>query len=96
MVNNGNGGRFAGWVSSGKLATVGWFLVLGLYCYFRGALRIEDPSLGQAFLVLTGGWVGFLTLAMNKKNVKAEEKADDAADDIETLKARIEQLEADR
>lgn len=90
---NGDGGRFAGWVSSGKLATAGWCVVLVMYCFFRGVLKIEDPSLGQAFLVVTGGWVGFLTLAMNKKHVKTEEKAADATDDIAILKARLAKLE---
>lgn len=67
----GNGGRFQNWMSSGLLATVAWFVVLIIYCAFR-AFGIEDPLLGQAFLLLTGAWVGNLTLAQGKKNAKVE------------------------
>lgn len=67
----GHGGRFAGWLSSGLLGTVAWFVVLIIYCGFR-AFGIEDPLLGQAFLLLTGAWVGNLTLAQGKKNAKVE------------------------
>lgn len=71
MVTNGNGGRFQHWMSSGILATVAWAAVLIIYCVFR-AFGIEDPLLGQAFLLLTGAWVGNLTLAQGKKNAKVE------------------------
>lgn len=72
MVTNGNGGgRFHHWMASGLVATVAWVLVLVIYCVFR-AFGIEDPLLGQAFLLLTGAWVGNLTLAQGKKNAKVE------------------------
>lgn len=74
---NGNGGRFVHWMSSGLLATVAWFVVLIIYCVFRG-FGIEDPLLGQAFLLLTGAWVGNLTLAQSKKTAKLEENAETA------------------
>lgn len=59
-------------MSSGLLATVAWAAVLVIYCVFR-AFGIEDPLLGQAFLLLTGAWVGNLTLAQGKKNAKVEQ-----------------------
>lgn len=75
MASNGNGGKFAHWMSSGLLATVAWFAVLVIYCTFR-AFKIEDPLLGQAFLLLTGAWVGNLTLAQGRKNQQVEQKVD--------------------
>lgn len=75
MANHENGSRFQGWMSSGLLATVAWFVVLVIYCTFR-AFKIEDPLLGQAFLLLTGAWVGNLTLAQGKKQAKVEAKVE--------------------
>lgn len=71
MATHGNGGKFGQWMSSGLLGTVAWFAVLIIYCVFR-AFGIEDPLLGQAFLLLTGAWVGNLTLAQGKKTAKVE------------------------
>lgn len=78
MTSNGNGSRFSRWQSSGLISTVAWFFVLTIYCVFK-AFKIEDPILGQAFLLLTGAWVGTLTLAQGKKTAKTE-------DDVEKLK----------
>lgn len=72
VSNNHSGGRFAHWMSNGLVATVAWFVVLVIYCLFR-AFGIEDPLLGQAFLLLTGAWVGNLTLAQGKKTAKVEQ-----------------------
>lgn len=72
MVNGDGNSRFQHWMSSGLLATVAWAAVLIIYCVFR-AFGIEDPLLGQAFLLLTGAWVGNLTLAQGKKNAKVEQ-----------------------
>lgn len=74
MVINGNGSKFQQWTASGAVATAAWVLVLILYCVFR-AFGIEDPIIGQAFLLLTGLWVGNLTLAQGKKQAKTEETA---------------------
>lgn len=75
VTNDNSGGRFAHWMSSGLIATVAWFVVLVIYCVFR-AFGIEDPLLGQAFLLLTGAWVGNLTLAQGKKHAKVEEEVE--------------------
>lgn len=76
MTNGNGGGKFSQWAASGLLATIAWFLVLIIYCTFR-AFKIEDPVIGQAFLLLTGLWVGNLTLAQGKKNAKTEEAAEE-------------------
>ena len=68
---NGNGGGFPRWMSVGLVATTAWFLLLVLYCVFL-ALKIEAPALNNAFLLLTGGWVGMLTLAQGNKNKHTE------------------------
>lgn len=73
--NGGSGGRFSRGMASGLIATIAWFVVLVTYCTFR-AFGIEDPLLGQAFLLLTGAWVGNLTLAQGKKAAHVEEKVD--------------------
>jgi hypothetical protein len=78
-----NDGKFSGWMSSGLLATVAWFVVLIIYCAFR-AFGIEDPLLGQAFLLLTGAWVGNLTLAQGKKAAKVEQ-------DVQKLKQVVKE-----
>jgi hypothetical protein len=79
------GERFQAAMSSGLIATVGWFSLLIVYCVFKWQ-KIEAPSIDQAFLLLTGGWVGMLTLAQNRKNQKVEEKADSAQADVDKLK----------
>lgn len=92
MVANG-GGKFGGWMSSGLLATVAWFVVLVIYCIFK-AVGIDDPLLGQAFLLLTGAWVGNLTLAQSKKQAKVEENAAEAkiaAEDVERIVEKLVQ-----
>lgn len=75
-INSSSGGRFGNWLSSGLLGTVAWGVVLVIYCAFR-AFGIEDPLLGQAFLLLTGAWVGNLTLAQSKKSAKVEQDVKD-------------------
>lgn len=91
MSFNGHGDKFSHWISSGLLATVAWFFVLIIYCTFR-AFGIEDPLLGQAFLLLTGAWVGNLTLAQGKKQAKTEERNEQR---FERGRERIDQLEED-
>jgi hypothetical protein len=83
VVINGNG-KFTHWLSSGLIATIAWFVVLIIYCVFR-AVGIEDPLLGQAFLLLTGAWVGNLTLAQGKKQARAEEKAEVVSERVDRL-----------
>lgn len=61
-------------MANGLVATIAWGLVLTVYCVFR-AFGIEDPLIGQAFLLLTGAWVGNLTLAQGKKAQRVEEIA---------------------
>lgn len=87
---NGNGidkSKFAQWSANGALATAGWVLVLIVYCTFR-AFKIEDPILGQAFLLLTGLWVGNLTIAQGKKSAKVEETAERAEAKADALADR--------
>lgn len=75
MTNPFDGGKFSQWMSSGLLATVAWGVSLVTYCGFR-AFGIQDPILGQVFLLLTGLWVGNLTIAQGRKNAKVEEKVE--------------------
>lgn len=89
MINGNGGGKFAHWAASGALATVGWFIILIVYCTFR-AFKIEDPFLGQAFLLLTGLWVGNLTLAQGKKQAKTEEKAEQAVQKVDELQDAVD------
>jgi hypothetical protein len=78
--------------------------VLVTYCAFR-AFGIEDPILGQVFLLLTGLWVGNLTIAQGKKQAataqtaaKAQETAVEAERKVETLieGAETSKLRADQ
>jgi hypothetical protein len=69
------GGKFEQWLSNGLITTVSWFLVLVTYCTFR-AFGIEDPLLGQAFLLLTGAWIGHLTLVQGKKQARVEDQVE--------------------
>lgn len=71
MVINGDG-KFQRWLASGLIYTIGWGVLLVVYSTFQ-VLKIEAPALDQAFLLLTGGWVGMLTLAQSRKNQKVEE-----------------------
>lgn len=70
-----DGGRWHRWMSNGLIGTVAWGIVLITYCTFR-AFGIEDPILGQVFLLLTGLWVGNLTLAQGKKQAVTERKVE--------------------
>lgn len=93
MVNgNGDKSKFAQWSANGALATAGWVLVLIVYCTFR-AFKIEDPILGQAFLLLTGLWVGNLTIAQGRKASKVEETAVRAEAKADALEVRAEHSE---
>ena len=94
-MSDNNDGKFSQWASNGLLATVGWFLTLIIYCTFR-AFEIEDPFLGQAFLLLTGLWVGNLTLAQGKKQAKTEEKADRAERKVDELQNRVDKNRKNR
>lgn len=91
-MSNGSGSRFSNWASSGLLATFGWFLTLIIYCTFR-AFKIEDPFLGQAFLLLTGLWVGNLTLAQGKKQAQTEKKAERAEQKADALLEVVDKAE---
>lgn len=62
-------------MSNGLIATIAWFIVLVLYSVFQ-SLHVDAPGLNQAFLLLTGGWVGMLTLAQSKKNAETAEDVD--------------------
>lgn len=70
-------------MSNGLIATAAWLLVLILYSIFQ-AKHIDAPGLNQAFLLLTGGWVGMLTLAQSKKNA-------DTKEDVEKLKEVVKE-----
>lgn len=77
MSNGSGGGKdwFSRSMANGLISTIAWTLVLIIYCTFR-AFKIEDPLLGQAFLLLTGAWVGTLTIAQGKKNQQTEQKVE--------------------
>jgi hypothetical protein len=87
MVINGNG-KLSQWTSNGLVATIAWVIVFITYCVFR-AFGIEDPLLGQVFLLLTGLWVGNLTIAQGKKNAKIEEKAERAEKRVDELEREV-------
>lgn len=72
-------------MSSGLVATIGWGALFVTYCVFKWQ-KIEAPALDTAFPLLTGGWVGMLTLAQSKKNQKTEEKVDNTQAEVEKLK----------
>ena len=88
---NGHGSKFDKWMSNGLISTMAWFLVLIIYVVFR-ANDIEDPALGQAFLVLTGAWVGVLTLAQGKKQAKVEDTATEAKERAVEADRKIDKL----
>ena len=79
-------------MSSGLLSTVAWFILLTVYCIFR-AFKIEDPVLGQAFLLLTGAWVGHLTLVLGKKQARIEADAATAKIAAARVEKKVEHLE---
>jgi len=62
-------------MANGLIGTIVWCVVLVVYVTFR-AFKIEDPLLGQAFLLLTGAWVGNLTIAQGRKTQRTEEKVE--------------------
>lgn len=88
---NGNGGKFSRWLSNGLIGTVAWVIVLVIYCCFR-AFGIEDPLFGQVFLMLTGAWIGNLTIAQNRKTARVEEKTEQTAQRVEATAQRVERL----
>lgn len=87
----GNGGKFNQWMSNGLLATIAWFILLVIYCTFK-AKGIEDPTLGNAFILVTGAWVGMLTLAQGRKNAKTEEKAEEAKESAKESEKKVDEL----
>lgn len=91
MTKPGDSDRFSRWMANGLLATVAWGVVLVIYCTFR-AFKIEDPLLGQAFLLLTGAWVGTLTLAQGRKTAQTEQAAEKAKETAEKVEAKVETL----
>jgi|SRR6478735_1278096 len=94
MANNGNGespNTFHRWLTNGLLATIVWVVVFIVYCTFK-AFKIEDPILGNVFQLLTGLWIGTLTLAQGKKANKVEETAAEAKETAEELEKRIQKL----
>lgn len=91
MVNDNGNGKFGRAMSNGLVATIAWGFVLVIYCTFR-AFKIEDPFIGQAFLLLTGAWVGLLTLVAGKKTAKTADKAEDAAAEVARLQAKLDKL----
>lgn len=88
MVFSGSNSKFSQWMANGLLSTIAWFVVLIIYCVFR-AFGIQDPLLGQAFLLLTGAWVGNLTLAQGKKTAKQEETREEAVHEVERKVDRL-------
>lgn len=85
MTRNDINSWFQNAMSNGLVASLAWFVILILYCTFQ-VLHIDAPGLNQAFLLLTGGWVGMLTLAQSKKNTREEIKANEE---------KMEQLQKD-
>lgn len=94
MVNlNGNGKDwFSRSMANGLIATIAWVLVLAIYCTFK-AIHIDDPLLGQAFLLLTGAWVGSLTLAQGRKVSKNEEQVESNRVALEQQKESADNVE---
>lgn len=82
---NGNETKFQKAMSNGLVATVAWFVLLIIYCIFQG-LHVDAPALNQAFFMLTGGWVGMLTLAQSNKNKQNEEDTKQNTEDVKKLK----------
>lgn len=91
MTFNGEGNKFTQAMSSGLIATVAWVVVLITYCTFR-AFGIEDPIIGQVFLLLTGAWVANLTLAQGKKQARMEETAAVAKTRAEKVERKVDDL----
>lgn len=65
------------WLQNGRLSTVAWVLVFITYIVFR-IMNISDPAMTNAFVTVTGVWVGNLGIAQSKKQSRVEEKADHA------------------
>lgn len=61
------------WAADGRLATGAWFIVFCAYLGFRLA-NIDAPELTNAFVTITGIWVGNLGIAQSKKVSRVEEK----------------------
>lgn len=82
---NGNDTKFQKAMSSGLVATIGWFALLVIYCTFQ-ALHIDVPAVNNAFPILTGGWVGMLTLAQSAKNRQTADDTEQNKEDVKQLK----------
>lgn len=85
-------GAFSRAMANGLLATIAWVLVLIVYTVFK-ALKIEDPTIGNVFQLVTGMWLGILTLAHQRRQADAKVVAEDARDDVDSLKERVRKLE---
>jgi hypothetical protein len=72
-----NGDRWQRWLQNGRLATAAWLLVFAAYLGFRLA-NITAPELTNAFVTLTGIWIGNLGIAQSKKQTQVVQKVDDA------------------
>lgn len=84
--------QWQNWAADGRLATGGWFVVFCAYIGFRLA-KIDAPELTNAFVTVTGIWVGNLGVAQSKKVTKMERNVekltkrreeDDARDALES------------
>ena len=67
--------QWQNWASDGRLATGGWFAVFCAYIGFRLA-KIDAPELTNAFVTITGIWVGNLGITQSKKVTNMERNID--------------------
>ena len=83
--------RWQRWLNDGRIATVAWFLVFIAYVGFRVA-NVNAPEITNAFVTITGIWVGNLGIAQGKKVAKVEEKAVIAKEKADVIEQRVDAL----
>jgi hypothetical protein len=84
MTKNGSGG-FQAWLQNGRLATVVWGIIFMTYVGFRLA-KVDAPELTNAFVTMTGIWVGNLGISQGKRSAKTEARAIRTEEKVDQLK----------
>lgn len=86
---NDDGSRWQGMAQDGRLATGAWAFTFLAYLGFRVA-KIDAPELTNAFVTITGIWVGNLGIAQSKKTARIQEHAAIVEEKVDKLKKRAD------
>lgn len=79
MAKSDDESKWALWMRNGRLATIAWFVVLGINVSFKVA-NIDAPSMDQLLTAMTGVWIGNLTVAQRDRRISSKKGDADAND----------------